>query len=575
MSVPESLVADRYRLVEMVGSGGMGVVWKAWDERLQRQVAVKQLRPLFGLSEADTKLANDRAMREARITARLHHRHAVSVFDVVDDDGRPCLIMQFVPCTTLADELRDHGPLAPERVALLGARIASALHAAHDLGIVHRDVKPGNVLLGEDGSTLISDFGISRALDDISLTSTGMVHGTPAYLAPEVARGEDATYRSDVFSLGATLYAATEGSPPFGSDANSIALLHRVAAGTVEPPQQSGPLAPLLLQMLSADPSARPSMSDVANRLEQLARSGDTVAPPAPEPTRQLPPTPARPTRMSFGSSSPASGSRAGWAGGGVPVAAAAAQGASSRDVRPDTFQMAPAVTPPVVPRTPVPPDEDEPGPGRGRRRAGVVALVLSLVAVAALALYLVPLLGRPDPGTVADPPAETSTSAPAEPTDASPEPTPEDTTSAAPPSDPQDEEEDEEDTPSPEATPTPTPTPEESEDTGGSPSAEDLQTAITSYYALVTEDTDETWPLMTSEYQNRTAGGQDSYEAFWDDIDRVETSDVTATPPDQVQATLTYYYDDGQVLVEPTSFRLVEEEGVLKIADSTVGSGR
>uniref|UniRef100_UPI0018E5215E serine/threonine-protein kinase n=1 Tax=Desertihabitans aurantiacus TaxID=2282477 RepID=UPI0018E5215E len=281
--MPERLVADRYRLVEMVGSGGMGVVWDAWDERLQRRVAVKQLRALPGLSEDETRVANERAMREARITARLHHRHAVSVFDVVDDDGRPCLIMQFVPSTTLGELVRERGPLPPAEVARIGARVASALAAAHDLGIVHRDVKPGNVLISEDGP-LISDFGISRALDDISLTTTGLVHGTPAYLSPEGARGEEATYASDVFCLGSTLYAALEGTPPFGTQANSIALLHRVAAGTVEPPQHSGPLTPLLNRMLSRDPADRPTMAEVAEELEALGRETSEVAAPAATP---------------------------------------------------------------------------------------------------------------------------------------------------------------------------------------------------------------------------------------------------------------------------------------------------
>ena len=273
MSAREDLIAGRYRLISQVGAGGMGVVWEAWDERLERRVAAKQLRVPPGLSEVEAELATQRAMREARITAQLHHRYAVSVFDVVDDDGQPCLIMPFVPSVTLAAVLREGGPLQVHEAAQVGAEVASALSAAHRLGIVHRDVKPGNILIADDGSALISDFGISRALGDSTLTSTGLVHGTPAYLPPEVARGEEADFASDVFSLGATLYAALEGAPPFGTDTNSLALLHRVAAGKFEPPRQAGPLTPVLLRMLSREPSARPPMRVVASTLAGLTSS--------------------------------------------------------------------------------------------------------------------------------------------------------------------------------------------------------------------------------------------------------------------------------------------------------------
>src|SRR4051794_27672075 len=167
----------------------MGVVWEAWDERLERPVAVKQLRAQVGLTPDEAELAKNRAMREARITARLHHRNAVPVFDVVEHEGQPCLIMQFVPSVPLSTVLRDAGTLTPAEAAKVGGQIASALAAAHELGIVHRDIKPGNILISDDGTAMISDFGISHALGDATLTSTGMFHGTPAYLSPEVARG--------------------------------------------------------------------------------------------------------------------------------------------------------------------------------------------------------------------------------------------------------------------------------------------------------------------------------------------------------------------------------------------------
>ena len=298
MSAPDELIAGRYRLVKLVGSGGMGAVWEARDERLHRPVAVKQLHGQHGLAPADAELANQRAMREARITARLHHRHAVPVFDVVQHEGRPCLIMQFLPSVTLASVLREGGPLQPDEAAKLGAQISSALAAAHAVGIVHRDVKPGNILITDDGNALISDFGISHALGDATLTATGLVHGTPAFLSPEVARGANSTFASDVFSLGSTLYAALEGAPPFGTDPNTMALLHRVASGEFPPPQRSGPLTPILLEMLAVDPENRPSMEAAATALSNIATGGITVAPELLAPTMPMEPATAETARL-------------------------------------------------------------------------------------------------------------------------------------------------------------------------------------------------------------------------------------------------------------------------------------
>jgi serine/threonine protein kinase len=274
MAEPKALIADRYRLLHRVGSGGMGVVWEGWDERLERRVGVKQLYRQPGASTIEAELANQRAMREARLTARLQHPNAVSVFDAVEQDGQLWLIMQFVPSMTLAAVLQEGGPLQPDEAAKLGAQVASALATAHAVGIVHRDVKPGNILIAENGMALISDFGIARALGDATLTSTGMIHGTPAYLAPEVARGSEANFASDVFSLGSTLYSALEGRPPFGTDDNTMALLHRVASGHFPPPQRSGALTPLIMHMLSIDTDARPSMGAVAESFARLATPG-------------------------------------------------------------------------------------------------------------------------------------------------------------------------------------------------------------------------------------------------------------------------------------------------------------
>lgn len=258
MSEPGDLLAGRYRLQRLLGTGAMGVVWLARDERLGREVAVKKLLIQPGLEPARADEARRRAMREGRVAARLHHPHVIGVFDVVTDDGLPVLVMEYLPSRSLAEIMSDRGPLPPAEVARIGAQAASALAAAHDAGVVHRDVKPANILIAPDGSAKLTDFGISHAAGDVAVTQTGMVAGTPAYLAPEVARGTKPSPASDLFSLGATLYAAVEGIPPFGgAGENSLALLHKVAAGRFPPPQRAGMLAGALQTMLQLDPAQR------------------------------------------------------------------------------------------------------------------------------------------------------------------------------------------------------------------------------------------------------------------------------------------------------------------------------
>jgi serine/threonine protein kinase len=265
------LIAGRYRLQRRIGGGAMGVVWLAKDELLDRTVAVKHLLLTAGLSAEEAEQARKRSSREARIAARLQHRHAITVFDVVDDNGMPVLVMEYLPSQSLAEVLAARGPLPPAEVARIGAHAASALAAAHAAGIVHRDVKPGNILLGEDGTAKITDFGISRAQDDGTLTGSGSFAGTPAFLSPEAARGEKPTAASDVFSLGATLYAIVEGRFPYGDTENQMALLYAAAAGRMNPPQQAGPLTTLLDRMMRFAPDERPSMAEVAAELEKLA----------------------------------------------------------------------------------------------------------------------------------------------------------------------------------------------------------------------------------------------------------------------------------------------------------------
>jgi len=272
MTDEEHLVVGRYRLFRRLGAGGMGVVWQGHDERLDRPVAVKKLllHPNFVPRKAAEAVA--RCLREGRIAARLHHPNAIAVFDVVDEDDVPCLVMEYLRSRSLATAMDEEGALPPVEVARVGAQVAAALAAAHAAGIVHRDVTPGNVLLGEDGSVKITDFGISVASDDVTVTKTGMFAGTPAYMAPEVALGADPTPASDVFSLGSTLYAAVEGEPPFGRAANTLGVLHAVAGGQINPPRRSGPLTDVLIALLQPDPQARPTASEARELLAAVGR---------------------------------------------------------------------------------------------------------------------------------------------------------------------------------------------------------------------------------------------------------------------------------------------------------------
>jgi serine/threonine protein kinase len=302
------LIACRYRLMARLGSGSMGVVWQAYDEALHRIVAIKQLALPWGFSNNDGDELTSLAMREGRITARLQHSHVIAVLDVVQHHGYPCLIMEYLPSRSLAIVLSAHGVLVHEAVASIGNQISSALAAAHEAGVVHRDIKPGNVLLADDGTAKITDFGVSHAVGDPTVTAPGILVGTPAYLAPEVAQGHRAGFASDVFSLGSTLYTALEGTPPFGVDDNAVALLDRVASGEIIPPRRCGALTPLLLHLLERHPENRPTMRQAQAVLamldDGLAQShGDLFActlplsgldPPAP-PLPSLPPSSVAP----------------------------------------------------------------------------------------------------------------------------------------------------------------------------------------------------------------------------------------------------------------------------------------
>ncbi|RSN61405.1 serine/threonine protein kinase [Amycolatopsis sp. WAC 04182] len=289
-----AIIAGRYRLEHKVGRGAMGVVWQARDERLDRTVAVKQLLPDNSPGDAPFR-SIVRAMREARVAARLKHPHAVTVYDVVEQHGTPYLIMEFLSSRPLTELLADDGPLPAGRVAELGAQIASALAAAHEDCILHRDVTPNNILITEDGQAKIADFGLSHVTGEGTMTGDGLVVGTPAYLSPEVADGEEPGYPSDVFSLGSTLYTVLEGAPPFGTDGNQIALLKRVARGEIIAPRSTGPLTDVLLRLLRRDPRERPDMAEAERMLAAVADGRPAIL----SGTKRLP-APTRRSRLPF-----------------------------------------------------------------------------------------------------------------------------------------------------------------------------------------------------------------------------------------------------------------------------------
>lgn len=272
------LIAGRYRLDDVLGRGAMGVVWQAEDTLLRRPVAVKEVILPLGLSPSERSVACERTLREARAIARLAHPNVVTLFDVTDEDGRPWVVMELVRARSLAQVVREDGPISPAHVASIGLAVLSALEAAHAAGITHRDVKPGNILIADDGRVKLTDFGIARSADDAALTSTGLLLGSPSYIAPEVVRGQSAGPGSDLFGLGSTLYAAVEGRPPFRGD-DPISTLNAVASEPPEPYKKAGALAPVLDGLLRKNPAERMAAPAARQMLLKVSRQDDkTVA---------------------------------------------------------------------------------------------------------------------------------------------------------------------------------------------------------------------------------------------------------------------------------------------------------
>ncbi|MGX5392952.1 serine/threonine-protein kinase [Streptomyces anulatus] len=277
------LLAGRYRLAHLLGQGGMGAVWHAHDEQLGRDVAVKELRLPEHLGDAERKNWIARLDREARAAARLNHPGIITVHDrVTGVDGRPWIVMELVNGGSLSDLIEARGGLAPQQVADIGLQVAEALGAAHEMGITHRDIKPANILL-EGGRVVLTDFGIAALEGDATLTATGMIMGTPAFMAPEQVRGLPATAESDLWSLGATLYAAVEGHAPFRGTAPS-AVLVAVATEEPTPAVRAGALAPVINGLLDKDPGARWTRDQLLAHLTRLssAHPSPLMEPPVP-----------------------------------------------------------------------------------------------------------------------------------------------------------------------------------------------------------------------------------------------------------------------------------------------------
>ncbi|MEU4448787.1 serine/threonine-protein kinase [Actinosynnema sp. NPDC050801] len=514
MSDDGRLVAGRYRLGRRIGSGAMGIVWQAHDERLHRTVAVKQLLLQPGLAEADTDEAKRRAMREGRIAARLQHPHAIAVYDVAEDDGQPWLVMEYLPSKSLSTALSERGTLPPRDVASIGSQVASALAAAHNAGIVHRDIKPGNILLGNDGTVKITDFGISRATGDVTVTATGMLAGTPAYLAPEVAKGYDPGPPSDVFSLGSTLYAAIEGAPPFGLNENTIALLHQVASGKVVPPKQAGPLTALLMRLLRAEPEDRPTMAEAREALAAVA-AGRTAPdfpmalPQSHPPSWQGAPVQAQSTRAL----APA-GQHGPQAAAGTPPHSATRVAAAPTPA-PAAPQRQAKHNPPPPPARPLGASRPAGGPMKSKRSAVLTALAIA--GAAAVGILLASVLSNGDPGDN-QAGATTSTTAREAGGEAS-------VTPSKRPS-----------TPATKITVEPTP--------------EQQEQAVRDYFGLLPDHVDEGFGRLTAKMQ-AAAGGAGGYEGWWKSVKAIDLKGVRMNSPYAYEVDIAYQMKDDSISTE------------------------
>ncbi|MFE7896338.1 serine/threonine-protein kinase [Streptomyces sp. NPDC057424] len=374
-------VAGRYRLAESIGSGGMGRVWRAHDEVLHRSVAIKELTAALYVSESEQAILLARTRAEARAAARINHSAVVTVHDVLEHDGRPWIVMELVEGRSLADAVKEEGRVEPREAARIGLWVLRALRAAHTAGVLHRDIKPGNVLLARDGRVLLTDFGIAQIEGDTTITRTGEVVGSVDYLAPERVRGHDPGPSSDLWALGATLYTAVEGRSPFRRT-TPLTTMQAVVEEEAAEFRHAGPLAPVITALLRKDPGTRPDASEAEQMLAEAAEGRRPDGAQAYVPTRYGGTTPYRDahsgtgtgtaTRGAYGTGSMGTGSGSHT---GTPLPPLAGSPAASRTPT--------AGMPPYGPTAagPMPTGPQPAGSGK-RRRLRTLALVVALAAI-------------------------------------------------------------------------------------------------------------------------------------------------------------------------------------------------
>jgi serine/threonine protein kinase len=294
----QRVVAGRYRLDGVLGRGGMGVVWLATDQLLEREVALKEVTFSMAVGEEERRMLRERTMREARAAARLHHPCVTTVFDIVEEDDKPWLVMERIAAARSLDELlQESGPLPPEAVARIGLDVLAALEAAHAAGVVHRDVKPANVLVEPGGHARLTDFGIATTTGDVSITGGALI-GSPGYIAPERVNGEEAEPAVDLWSLGATLYTAVEGRRAFDRG-DSMATLMAVVAEEPAAMDRAGPLEPVLRGLLIKDPAQRSTVAEARRGLQAVLDAREAPPPGRPAAASE-PPVPALASPMGF-----------------------------------------------------------------------------------------------------------------------------------------------------------------------------------------------------------------------------------------------------------------------------------
>jgi eukaryotic-like serine/threonine-protein kinase len=444
------VLAGRYRLLSALGTGGMGTVWRARDELLDREVAVKEVLLPPGYDEEMRAAARRRTFREAQAAARLRHPAIVAVYDVVEHDDRPWIVMELVESRSLAQVVREDGPLPPARVAAIALRVLDAMVTAEAAGVRHRDIKPANVLITADHRVVLTDFGIARQTGDETLTNTGLLVGSPDFLAPERARGQDSPgLEADLWSLGALIYDAVEGRRPFARN-GPIATLAAVVMDEPEPMLRAGGLRPVIDGLLVKDPAGRLDADRTRAMLQRVIRGlpptarttaepasdADTVAatvvapvtkagPPPGKPPATTTPATKTPATKTPATKTPTTKTPAGKTPAGAAAAAAAAAGTAAAGKAP--VEETPAGTT-TVGRTPPAARPERPAKDPGRRRVLVGALAGLALLAAAVGIPLALSDDGDDPGT--PPAAAPSTSRPAA---TEPATTPPPTATAAP----------------------------------------------------------------------------------------------------------------------------------------------